>query len=418
MRKNLIPVLAGLMLADVSAADVAAEPAPTEQTEALRAELLEKMRAIDEQQRELLEKMQAVEQQRRELELLVNRVNDLDSYRAGQDTTGQPPAEVGSERKAEKTADADKVPELPRISSEVGGVLTPKGRLVLEPSAQFVYSSVTRVSIDGLLIPGLLVGLIDVSEVDRKTLIGAVGFRYGLTNRLEMELKVPYVYRSDSTQTREFVDNTTVERLFNASSADLGDIEFDMRWQLPKPSPGWPYMVANVRTKTPTGTDPFELVTDDSTPSGELATGSGFWTFNPSLTFIYPTDPVVFFGNIGYLYTLEDYKGGENFGDVDPGDAVRTNFGIGLGLNERSSLSISYSLDLFNRTEIEYRSEETEFYQSSKIDGSDVTVGKLILGYSLKLPSGQPLSLSVGIGATDDASDTDLTFRVPVTLFD
>ena len=41
------------------------------------------------------------------------------------------------------------------------------------------------------------------------------------------------------------------------------------------------------------------------------------------------------------------------FGLVDPGDATRLNFGLGLGLNDRSSLSVSYQLDRFSKTFIE-----------------------------------------------------------------
>ena len=91
---------------------------------------------------------------------------------------------------------------------------------------------------------------------------------------------------------------------------------------------------------------------------------------------------------------------------VDPGDAIRMSFGIGLGLNERSSFSVSYSLDQFTKSWI-----ETAVNQ--EIDGSDVTIGKLLIGYSLRLGNGTPLNLAVGIGTTDDAPDTDLTFRMP-----
>ena len=142
---------------------------------------------------------------------------------------------------------------------------------------------------------------------------------------------------------------------------------------------------------------------------------------NPSVTFIYPSDPVVFFGNLGYLWTLEDDKGtftevvdGEEvtsgFGKVDPGDAIRMNFGMGLGLNDRSSLSLSYSLDSFSETRIENS-------VTKKIAGSDVTVGRLLLGFSLRTKKGTPLNLAIGIGATEDAPDTDLSFRMPVNFF-
>ena len=406
----------GFVLSAPLAAEEAIPPAPADDVAALRAQLLEKMQAIDAQQRELMEKLDAVEQQRRELELQVNKVNDLGKYRAGADTAGQPPVEVGSERKAEQAAEADKVPELPRISQTVGGVLTPKGRLILEPSIEYVYSSTNRITLDGLVFPPFaVIGAIDVREVDRDTYIGALAMRFGLTSSLEIELRTPYVYRSDSTRTRRLVGDQVVDAVDSANSDGLGDIEFDIRYQLPHSSPAWPYMVANLNTKSPTGTDPFDLVTDNGDPPDELATGSGFWTFNPSMTFIYPSDPVVFFGNLGYLYTAKDNKGGEHFGDVDPGDAIRMNFGMGLGLNERSSFSVSYSLDKFSRTSVEFRNGD--IFEQQKIDGSDVTVGKLLLGYSLRMPGGQPLSLSVGIGATDDAPDSDVTFRVPVTIF-
>jgi hypothetical protein len=125
----------------------------------------------------------------------------------------------------------------------------------------------------------------------------------------------------------------------------------------------------------------------------------------------------VFFGNLGYLWTQEDDKGGRDstgeagqpprFGDVDPGDAVRFNFGMGFSLNDRSSFSLSYSLDVFNETTIELATVP-------EIAGSDVTIGQLLIGYSLKLPGGgAPLNLSIGIGATEDAPDTNITFRLP-----
>ena len=68
-------------------------------------------------------------------------------------------------------------------------------------------------------------------------------------------------------------------------------------------------------------------------------------------------------------------------------------------------------LDRFSKTFI-----ETAAVQD--VAGSDVTVGRLLVGYSLKLPSGASLNLAVGIGTTGDASDTDLRFRLPFTFGD
>jgi len=97
------------------------------------------------------------------------------------------------------------------------------------------------------------------------------------------------------------------------------------------------------------------------------------------------------------------------FGVVDPGDAVRMSFGLGLGLNDRSSLSISCALDRFSKTWIETASEQS-------IAGSDATVGKLLVGYSMRLASGTPLNIAFGLGTTGEAPDTDLSFRMPFNL--
>ena len=207
--------------------------------------------------------------------------------------------------------------------------------------------------------------------------------------------------------------------MFKAQGQGIGDLEFGLRYQFRRRKPTSPYLVGNLRVKSDTGSDPFEIATASSLSgepqfSTELPTGSGFWSVNPSLTFIYPTDPVVFFGNVGYLWTLEDDKGTTvdddgnilGFGIVDPGDAYRFSFGLGLGLNERSSFSISYQLDQFTKTTIENTIDE-------EIAGSDVTIGRLLLGYSLRLSNGNPFNLAIGIGTTEDAPDTDITFRMP-----
>ncbi len=431
-RLVLLLASAGMALAGAAhAAEPDNVPANTNaDREQAHAELRQKMQAINEQQRELLEKMAEMDVQRRELELMMMKVEDPDAYRGGQDTSDAPPV-VGAEQKAEKEQSEALRPEIPRVSFDVGGVLTPKGRLVLEPSFQYLYSAVDKISIEGFaILPALLIGVIDVFEADRDTYIAALSTRYGITNRWEVELRAPYLWRRDTTRSREFLQGqggTNVQETSrNADGNDFGDIELGIRYQFPKWA-DWPYLTANLRIKADNGTDPFELAARASlsgTPEtfDELPTGSGFWSLNPSVTFIYPSDPVVFFGNFGYLYTVEDDKGvgpllpptppatepapAYAFGDVDPGDALRFNFGMGFSLNDRSSFSLSYSLDIFDETEIEYASEQ-------KVAGSDVTVGKFLMGYSLRLANGSPLNLSIGIGATEDAPDTDITFRLP-----
>lgn len=424
-----IPLLAA------GAPSAATEVAPADQQQ-LATELQKKMQAINDQQRQLLEKMAEIDVQRRELELLMLKIEDPEAYRAGADTSEAPPSDeptpiAGAEQKKELEKSEDTAPELPRVSFDVGGVLTPAGNLVLEPSFEYIYSSFNRISIEGFaILPALLVGIIDVRDADRDTYIAALSTRYGITNRFEVEVKVPYLWRDDTVGrgrlTGEVGENINETLVYSdASGNDFGDVELGLRYQFER-RPDWPFLTGNLRIKSTTGTDPFDL-SGDALLSGEpetfdkLATGTGFWSVNPSITAIFPSDPVVFFGNLGYLYTLEDDKGsytvgsGEglkelNYGDVDPGDAIRLNFGMGASLNDRSSFSLSYQLDKFSETRI-------ELAPVPDIQGSDVTVGRLLVGYSLRMGNGAPLNVSVGIGVTDDAPDSALTVRVPFTVY-
>lgn len=392
-----------------------------------QSDILQKMEQVNAEYTELLDKMDSIDRQRRQLELLMYQIDDLDQYRGGMDVDEASPeaVEVATERKEQLEAQSQTMPELPRVSNDVGGVLTPKGQLTVEPSMGFSYSSVNRVAVEGFtILPALLVGIIDVVEADRDTYTARLTGRYGITNRFEAELSGSWVYRDDATRSREFLTGAVEDSVFKAQGDGFGDLELGLRYQFGRRKPSSPFVVGNLRIKSATGSDPFKIATASSLSdqpkfTNELPTGSGFWSVNPSLTFIYPSDPVVFFGSLGYLWTIEDDKGTgvdangntTGFGRVDPGDAIRASFGVGLGLNESSSLSIGFQLDQFTRTRIETASVPS-------IAGSDVTVGRLLIGYSMRLSNGAPLNLAVGIGTTNDAPDTDVTIRMPFSLGD
>jgi hypothetical protein len=79
------------------------------------------------------------------------------------------------------------------------GVLTPKGTLVVEPYLSYAHLSSNRVTLTGFtIVPAITIGLINVQGVSRNIYTAALVGRYGLTNRLEVELRVPYLYRDDT----------------------------------------------------------------------------------------------------------------------------------------------------------------------------------------------------------------------------
>ena len=310
---------------------------------------------------------------------------------------------------------------------ETPGVLTPHGKVVFEPSIQYGYSSSNRVALVGYtVIPALLIGLLDVREVKRNSTTGAATFRYGVGNRFEVEAKIPYVYRSDSTVSREIFTGTAAERAFETSGKGIGDIELGWRYQINDGGVDKPYYIAGMRFKSRTGRDPFEVVTDcasrcvgqNVTGTGlplDLPTGSGFYSLQPSVTWLLPSDPAIFFGTFSYT---KNFKRGniyrtvlngerELLGDIDPGNVFGFNVGMGLALNEKASFSIGYD-----------HSSVSRMRQNGQVIPGSVRIqlGTLLLGGSYRLSPNRTLNLSVGAGLTRDTPDVTLMVRMPFNL--
>lgn len=308
------------------------------------------------------------------------------------------------------------------------GILTPKGKFVLEPSVQYVYSSSNRVALVGYtIIPALVIGLIDVREIKRNTVTGALTTRYGLTNRLELEARLPYVYRSDATVSRPVNAGSAGEDVFSSSGKAFGDFEVAARYQLNEGGANKPYFLGSLRFKSRTGKDPFDVVTDcvtrcigDSNITGtglplELPTGSGFYSLQPGLTWLFPSDPAVFFGGISYTYNFKRsdvsrvvLNGEREFiGTVEPGGIIGLNFGMGLALNDRSSLSVGVDLNSVGRTR----------QNGEPVRGSVRTqLASLLLGYSYRYSDKTAFSVTVGAGLTRDTPDLTLSLRIPMSF--
>ena len=310
---------------------------------------------------------------------------------------------------------------------EAPGVLTPKGAMVLEPSLQFGYSSSNRVALVGYtVIPALLIGLVDVRELKRNTTTAALTGRYGIDARTEVELKLPYVYRSDSTVSREIFTGSGNDNVFDASGKGMGDAELALRRQLNEGGPDSPYYVGALRFKSRTGTDPFSVVTDcvhrcvgpDASGTGlplKLPTGSGFLSLQPSLTWLMASDPAILFGSVSYLYNFKRRNvsrkvlGGESepLGTVAPGDIFGFNFGVGLALNERISLSFGYDHASIARVR----------QNGVTVPGSVRTqLGTLLMGFSYRISDQRSVNIAVGAGLTRDTPDVQLSVRLPVTF--
>lgn len=291
-------------------------------------------------------------------------------------------------------------------------IMTPKGTFVFDPYLQYVYNSSDRLSVIGFsVLNAVLIGEINVSQSNRTNWILNLGGRYGVTNRFEVEARVPYIYRTDDTLARS-IASTSQNELFSADGNGVGDIELAARYQLNAPRDDGAFYIAGLRFKARNGKDIYEVDYDPNfnLPT-ELATGSGFYSLQPSLSGVLPSDPVVFFGGVNYTWNIKrdiNKTVGSTIprqvGEVDPGDSIGLNFGMGLSLNERSSFSVSY--------EHTWIGEST--FEGLTNDALDVQLGTLQTTFAYRLSKSANLNLTVGAGLTEDTPDTTMTLRIPI----
>ena len=300
------------------------------------------------------------------------------------------------------------------------GIVTRPGRFTIEPSFSHALSNSTQVAVEGYtVIPALLIGLINISEIQRDIFVGAVSLKYGFTSRFETAVRVPYLSIREDLRERQAFEGTPVDTLRESSGQGLGDVELSARYQLNDGLEGWPYVIGSFRVKAPTGDSPYDVdqqVIEDSqgNPIGieleERPTGSGFWSFEPGVSFIYPSDPAVLFGNLSYVYTLKDDKGFENGNTINPGDVVRFGFGMGFAFNERTSFSLGYDHSVIRKTTFE---QDIDLFAANF---DRIQIGTLAFGLSQRLSSSTTLSLTVNVGVTQNAPSSEITLKLPISL--
>lgn len=325
---------------------------------------------------------------------------------AGQQTRRQAsqPEQVGeSPEERERTSDSLSVADVIRDQS----ILTPKGTFVFTPSFAYTNDSNVRTAVTGFSIfPAILIGAFDVRKINRNTFVTTLTGRYGLTRKADLEFKVPYVYRSDSVRARRLGVGEAEDTRFTADGGDIGDIEAALRYQFQRPGPDWPFITGGLRIKSNTGESPYDVEIDPAStlPSGDMPTGSGFWGIKPSVSFMYPSDPVVYFSELSYQWNLERDVGGD-FGKVDPGDFIGVDFGMGFALNESASFTLGYQHRTVLKTE-----------QQGRQVGDTLQVASLITSFAYKYTKNASVNLSIAGGLTDDSPDVQVTLSLPISF--
>ncbi len=395
----------------------------------LRSELDEARNLIERQN------LQLQEQQKR-LDLLEQRILGVaqttqqirDEQIVAQTVTspGNPPVPGVRTAVGEAPRDNDRPPVV-AVLGQRGSVMTKRGEFVGELGIDYTRADRNRAVFRGIeLLESVLVGVFDINETRQDIFTGSAALRYGVTDRLEFGVRVPWVTRSDKAITAPVAGSTnddlarTIDNSVNNSN--IGDLELTARYQLNDGGRNTPFLIANLQATIPTGDDPFSIRRDQFGIPLESATGAGYYGISPSLTAILPTEPAVLFGTLGYTFNLaenvETIVPPVQIEKVDPGDQLAASVGIGLSLNDRTSINFGYNHTwaFSTKTWTRQLDEQTGVPVGERelAKSRDLQVGRFLFGISQKFSDKIQLNWSMELGATEDAPDVRVAFRLPI----
>ena len=327
------------------------------------------------------------------------------------------------ERVGERPSEAERPIELAVLDTQ-GSVVTRRGQLTGELQFDYTRSDRNRAVFRGIeLVDAVLVGVFDINENRQDVLSASAALRYGLTDRLEVGVKLPFVHRADTAIVAPIAGSTnndpaaTIDN--SVDGTGIGDLELSARYQLIDGGNGSPFVIANIQGVIPTGSDPFAVSRDELGRATRAATGAGFYGITPSLTAILPNDPVVLFGTLGYTFNLaEDVDTAippVRIEHVNPGDAISASGGIGIAFNNRTTLNLGYAhswaFGTTTTTSLLDPGPQNDPFTVSK--SRDLQIGRFLFGVTHRVNDSFSINWSVDVGATDDAADLRTSLRIP-----
>lgn len=300
----------------------------------------------------------------------------------GTPRTADPPAATTATQ-----GDEEELQALSRALVQRGGMVLPPWRVEVVPAA--AYSA--RV-VQGLALVQTPEGIPTVANQRLRDdqARALLALRVGLPWSSQIEVRAPYNWLRRS---RALGDG---DHAANDGSA-LGDVELALSHQFFRES-GWrPDLVAGVAWRIPTGRDPF------TAPVEAVATGSGFHEVRGRLTAVKSSDPLVFFGTLAYAHELPRT---EDFGRIQPGDAIGLDLGAVLSLSPESSLTFSLSQEWRGRNRLD----------GVGMPGTDSIPASLGLGFQRVLAPNVLVDVSLGVGLTRDAPDYVVQVSLPIRV--
>ena len=318
------------------------------------------------------------------------------------------------------------VDELPKsvgdIYQEASG-FSGRSKYTLEADLTYSHYDVRQMTLNGFLaLDAIFLGNINMDRINSDILTLDLIGRYSPTPRWQFEVDTPFVARSaryfsggagGSTAAYSEVDQRQGPR--------LGDVSFAVAYKAVQEDNDWPDIVASLRVKAPTGEEPYgiKLVTQDGNDNlsypEKMATGTGLWSINPSVSFVKTVDPAVLFASLSYTYyfsgDFDDISASQTI--IQPGSVqLGAIWGFGVGtafaLNDRLSVGLSYSQQIgsASRTKLEGG-------QWQDIAGSKSNVAVFNVGMTYALNKHLSIVPNLAVGLTPDTADYAVSIKFP-----
>lgn len=380
---------------------------------------------------------QRVDTQQSSLRVLAARLQQLEAAGPGQarmvrtTDAAQPDASASREPASAEGSGGEKVVREAPPSRSAEAVYREQSamfdrKFTLETGVSYSHSNRRDLFLNGFLaLDAIFLGQINLDRIKADTLTFDLTGRYAPTDRLQFDLNVPYLYRYSafSSVGAGFSTSAVAER--NVSNGNVGDVSAGVFYRLIQESADRPDTVLNFRVKAPTGTSPYGIKFADTPDSGgnlkipeKLPTGNGVWAASAGLSFIKTVDPAILFANLGYTHhfdrSFSDISSDPNTrtpGSVRLGDQFSLGAGFAFALNERMSLSTSYSHRFARKARIR---EQGQGWQT--VNGSDSSAGVLNFGVTYALSHRRSMVFNLGIGVTADAPDITIGVKFPFSF--
>lgn len=298
-------------------------------------------------------------------------------------------------------------------------------RLSFEVGTSYAHFDDARLSLSGFLaLDAIFLGRISLEEVtsDVWTLDGSVRYRIG--DRTQVDLNVPYLIRRSNFLSGGAGGNAAGLAEHVVTDHNIGDISAGVNYRLFAETPNRPDVVINARIKAPTGQHPFGVpVVEVANTQGNLfvpeslPTGSGVWSGSVGVSMLKTLDPLIVFANMSLFFSPEthfddiDEAVGDQPGDVALGEALQYGAGVAFALNDRSSLSFSFTQRIGGRASL-----RRDGGLWNPVIGSGSNVAAFNMGTSFAVSQTSSVLAAVSVGLTSDAPDFTVSVRIPFSF--